>query len=700
MAISPYNLLSNRPPAFVGVLSFLANSSKVKPRKGPLPRTKIIKLVSGPVRNEQRRITENHLGVYFQFLTLEGVVIASGSHDQFFVDIERCQTMFQCLKSGSIIPPKQDEQICRQVIEGAWKAVRQCSVQSNKPVEGEEMLNEKGSATTEKTSFTHTAFFSPIEQHLHTALGVEARVVTVSGRLRVIVCDEKCEPIPTGAINLSQIAKEFDCPPTLVGQALDRFERNLHIRQINEGGTVVDGRIFELLYNPFLVDERLLHDNRPVTLSVLKGFECGHKEIEPVQKQKDPETSPVKLPAVTRSLSVPTSRRVFLTPEEAQTLLTCVKTKVFVDSVEGREVASLLENKPLIGAMCYHSQRFLVVTPHEENGRRFYEIKPDVAARCVFLLQNGRGTSRSVTKANHTRQPIDRWLKGLEELAVKAEKPVPDLSVVVESKPHKEEKTESRQIAEVEVRQSEVPIYVVEILSDEATRILQYVNGNFKCSTRDLLPNRLVKALRGHGFFMVTKIGRRVRVLVDREKIAFFRFVERDLQRIHNKSRLTETSGQPDAEQCLRDLEMIAAKNVQQPLETVEPVQEIQLPPELEEDEESEESEDEDVEEVEEETESDIQNLDDSGLEALVERFDLAIRDSQSTIKILQQEEAGLVVKLQAMQAEQNRRRELKRQKLIEQKAKQDSAAEKLRRQLAEAEAEAVRLETELNGLS
>lgn len=538
------------------------------------------------------------------------------------------------------------------------------------------MSNQEVSATTEKPNFTCTAFFSPVEQHLHTALAAEAKVVTVGECLRVIVCDENCEQIPRGAINLSQMAQDLSCPRIQVGKALDRFELNNHIEQVSEGDAAEVGRrIFKVLYSPFLVEERSLYDNQQVTLPVLKGFGRGHDETEPAQKLKDQKTSPTAI----KPSDVPIGWRVFLTHEEAQTLLTCAKTKVFVNSAEGRAVADLLEKKPLIGALSFRYQRFLVVTPHEETEQRFYEIKPDVAARCVFLLQNGRGNGRSVTKARHTRQPVDRWFKCLEELAAKTEKSVPNLQVAVELKPHEEEKnvrlkeTESRQITTVEILSDEVPIYLVEISPDEAKKILCYVSEQLSCSTRDFFPNRLARPLVKYGFFTVTKIGRRVRVLVDREKAAFFRFVERDLRHVHNKPRLSEIKGQPDAGQWLRDLETIKTKKDQQSKSNEDPEEIV----------EEEISDIEEAEEAEEETE--LRNAD-----------DLSDADLNERITQVEQVLVGIEVELRAMKSERERRRELKRQKLAQQKI----AADELRRRLAEVEAEAQQLEAELDGLN
>jgi|GEM_PF-4204905 len=306
MSAKPYNLTDRRPPALVEVLRALL---KFDISRGPIGKPEVISTyIHGKARVEYPRISDGMLSCYFQFLTMEGMVIRASRSRAFFVDVARCDKVLFCLEQKTLVPLADDETAQRELLEATWQAAKAGKSTRSAPVQplpAAVMSSEEtvetiitslvGSSSAFRsiptavvkppvssptfapavTEYKFAAYLTPAELELHLFFGVESRITSVSVYPRVTLCRESSGT--NGRKTVEQLARQASCSVDDICAAIARFAANRHVFFIGEemeGGC----RIIEVHYTPAEVMDvpfgtEPTDPESAAKLLVLKGFE-------------------------------------------------------------------------------------------------------------------------------------------------------------------------------------------------------------------------------------------------------------------------------------------------------------------------------------------------------------------------------------------------------------------------------------------
>ena len=462
MAVASYNFTNRRPPVLLEVLGVLIGVGNE-----PISKADIIRTCIRPkAKAEWSRVTEQRLSCYFRFLTTEGMVIRASERKMFFVDVERCKAVIDAMGSRQTILPRTDEARRLEIIEKAWRDSRieivimplETSVPSM-PIHVVASASKVAAEVvptaepepasvddkpTKPTVYTSVAYFTRVEQHLHIAFAAVSRQVAVDARYqRVSVCPDKdADGIPDSAIKIWEVADQVSCDQQHVCDAIRRFVNHSHlgiVEGVGRGGCT----IFNILYDPFEVDDRLIGDERPTDLPFLAGFEHERSaDIENDDKWSTPSRSTVAGPTTYVAI-----HKVIFRPEEAAALLrmhygeAVRATHVPVVATLGGEFVEWFTTTDsdcvngLLGRSSF-KELSLVFPTNDCTG---YKIRPAVARVCCFVRrQEGSHASMVTPIRQRSRQTFDKpdhWIAALKEIAgslfVEPVRPTHDVSEVV-----------------------------------------------------------------------------------------------------------------------------------------------------------------------------------------------------------------------------------------------------------------------------
>jgi hypothetical protein len=428
-----FNFTKNFPPALLEVLRSMIT---FRIDRGPISRSVVIRdHIRGRAKKGGRKISGEQEVSYFQFLTMQGMVICSPKNNKsFFVDVDRCRQVIDRLAKEEVVPPRADEEVRRQVLETAWQDSRRRPpvVVHPLPVSSEQMQigREDESSVSEEepgseipqvpvsissiasTGYRFVAYFTAAELELYYLFAVEARKVMVGeGRPRVAICHE--QPVE-GRVTTDQLAAQAGCTVQDICDAIVRFEQRGLVRVIDL--PAANGcRIIEILYDPEeVMDVQLGIEPRnhklAATLPVLRGFE---KELSLEDRQLEIATC---LSSVPGSKTVSVHWKIYTTSDTARLILDCLREgTVPVGSEIGQKIERLLAELPdLRKNIGREGQGFF--DRIGQNGNVRFRVNRQMAGRCLIVPAKAGEGNRTARLRTREFRPADHWVIALNAL--------------------------------------------------------------------------------------------------------------------------------------------------------------------------------------------------------------------------------------------------------------------------------------------